>query len=30
MANAPWAKLMKFINPKVTESPMLIRNRRLP
>src|SRR5271163_4937188 len=30
MANAPWARLTKFIRPIVTDRPMLIRNRRLP
>src|SRR5215831_5937220 len=30
MANAPCARLMKFIRPIVTDRPMLIMNSRLP
>ncbi len=30
MANAPWARLTKFISPIVTDRPMLMMNRRLP
>ena len=30
MANAPWARLTKFISPIVTDRPRLMRNSRLP